>query len=114
MLKYQRLLAFVSGIAFSHFSSHLNLSKVDTNPLLQSQESSKLRKSSAQHFIADAADMVLDSVVNVKIVDSIKNASGNIMGSSASGIVIDSKGVILTNAHVLSGFPDGIVIFQVL
>jgi S1-C subfamily serine protease len=65
------------------------------------------------NFIADAAEMVIDSVVDIR-VQSSKDPNTKLF-SSGSGIVIDDSGLILTNAHVVSDFiEDGIITITTL
>ncbi|KAI8892350.1 trypsin-like cysteine/serine peptidase domain-containing protein [Globomyces pollinis-pini] len=72
--------------------------------ILQAQIQSQIKKkSNPYNFIADATEKVLDSVVNISVVnETSKLFSSKTIISSGSGFFIDKSGSILTNAHVVA------------
>jgi len=74
-------------------------------------ESSKTQPSETvpkfQDAIADAAEKVLPCVVNLRVEEEHTGFMRNkVFVSLGSGFFIEEEGTILTNAHVVSGFPD--------
>ena len=70
----------------------------------------------SSNFIADAAESVMPSVVNLRLESQYMTENGHKLYSSGSGVVIDTEGTILTNAHVVTDISDsgtvGITILQ--
>ena len=107
----------VVGSAFTYYSAQtpihaqwFNWSSFYSN---SSQSNSCALCGKSPNFIADAAERVMDSVVNLRIESTIKKSEiGNRVFSSGSGVIIDDQGTILTNAHVVADFvDDGIASF---
>ena len=75
----------------------------------KNEASSKNLTMKDRNFIADAAVKIMDSVVSIKIKSS--KEPGVQSFSSGSGIMIDDRGLILTNAHVIADYiEDGEII----
>lgn len=69
----------------------------------------------SSNFIADAAESVMPSVVNLRLESQYVTDNGHKLYSSGSGVVIDTEGTILTNAHVVTDISDnGTVDTQIL
>lgn len=64
--------------------------------------------------LADVVEEVLPSVVNVRVTSVNFDESGGVQEGrgEGSGVVIDEKGIILTNNHVVSGATEVKVVFN--
>lgn len=63
--------------------------------------------------LAEVIEKALPSVVNVQVESIVCDVSGPIEGSGqGSGVVIDRRGIVLTNYHVIAGAVDVEVVFN--
>ncbi len=60
----------------------------------------------SRNFIADAAENIMPSVVNLRLESQYVTENGHKLYSSGSGVVIEADGTILTNAHVVTDISD--------
>ena len=95
--KQQHIIHFNSD-KYKTYNDKLNSDNYNNNSNNNNNYNQTLNKTLNRNFIADAADLVSPSVVNISyIIDgSIITTSG-----SGSGFIISKDGFIVTNAHVV-------------
>ncbi|KAJ3022475.1 UNVERIFIED_CONTAM: Serine protease htra2, mitochondrial [Siphonaria sp. JEL0065] len=72
-----------------------------------SAKSAKCECGKQRNFIADAAEKVLDSVVNIMLETEVSDMfSSKVVCSRGSGFIVSKEGLVLTNAHVVQDFTD--------
>jgi S1-C subfamily serine protease len=97
MNRLRNLPTFLAGIAVGSYSIHCNKIAQD--------------KPNKFTFIADAADKVMHSVVNITLESTGNMFQKNKFISSGSGFFINEDGTVLTNAHVVEDSSENTTIW---
>jgi S1-C subfamily serine protease len=110
--RFKKLLFISFGICFGHVAYSLKDQLTDSyflHKLPSVGHAAAVSKRAQNHLLADMIDVAKKSLVHIEIQDSSRMdyiSKKLVTVSSGSGFIVESDGLILTNAHVVQINPN--------